>query len=92
MPSASDYVRENLAKGEENVARCLWQIKGPKDTEIKLMECWQIKNRMVIIQAFKGMHGSFCVFADIPSVFFHDDKPIMDAMEEKARELQQARM
>jgi hypothetical protein len=48
--------------------QCLWQIKGPKNTAIALIECWALirEGNLLIIEHYKG--GGFEVFPSVPSL------------------------
>ena len=42
---------------------CVWQIKGPKNTGIKTMECWRADTSFFVF--FVYTHGGFTVLSNV---------------------------
>jgi hypothetical protein len=88
------YVCETLAP--EARCSCRWQRPGVKDTGVLWEECWLVPTkwiaenaRLIIVQRYRG--GGLGVFVQLNSIYFSDDRPLMQALEEKEYELNEAR-
>lgn len=55
-----NHVIEDAARKAGAQVRCLWEIKGPKDTDIAWMTALAINARVAIVQTYKS--GGFEVY------------------------------
>lgn len=59
-----DRTLEERCRAAGATVRCLWQMRGPKNTVIAWMECLQVGSGVVIVQTFKG--GGWEAYSSLP--------------------------
>lgn len=48
-----DHTLENALRDKGIPYRCMWEMKGPKDTHIAWLVAYLVESRVIIVQTFK---------------------------------------
>jgi hypothetical protein len=72
-----DHTLENELRERGIWAKCLWEMRGPKDTDIAWMVAYAIAGSVVIVQTYKS--GGWQVY--LPSQSIRTDETVGEVIE-----------